>query len=154
MANDTNSTDVEGSGSAESLRRVSDAAGTATDRAKEVLQEKVQAGAETTASSMRAAADTLRRAAEDVSGDHAWIGSALRKSADGLENATASIAGGNLEQGLNELAAFARRQPAMFLGASFALGFALARVGKTAIEQATDGVPKDAERPHGGYDAV
>jgi hypothetical protein len=39
---------------------------------------------------------------------------------------------------MDDLNGFARRQPALFLGASLALGFALARVGKTAIEQSSE----------------
>jgi hypothetical protein len=33
---------------------------------------------------------------------------------------------------------FARRQPALFLGASLAVGFVIARLGKTALENASE----------------
>mgnify|MGYP000512920717 CR=1 FL=1 len=42
------------------------------------------------------------------------------------------------------LSHFAKRQPAIFLGASVALGFALARIGKTAIEEAAPATSADA----------
>ena len=47
-----------------------------------------------------------------------------------------------------DLNAFARRNPALFLGASVALGFALARVGKTAIERAADGESQEQYNPY------
>ncbi len=123
---------------ADSARRIKDSAATVMDRAKDAATEQVENGAERVASSAQTAASALRRAADDVQGENAWIGSALRKSADGLENATRSFAGGDISRTFNELNGFARRQPAIFLGASVALGFALARVGKTAIEQVND----------------
>ena len=49
---------------------------------------------------------------------------------------TNSLTSGDLSQTLNGLSDFARRQPAIFLGASVALGFALSRIGKTALEEA------------------
>ena len=49
-------------------------------------------------------------------------------------------------RGVSDLNAFARRNPAIFLGASVALGFALARVGKTAIERATEDNSTDVQR--------
>ena len=42
----------------------------------------------------------------------------------------------------------ARRNPALFLGASVALGFALARVGKTAIERSTDADTNEQYNPY------
>ena len=46
-----------------------------------------------------------------------------------------AVAGGILIFG-GELNDFARRQPALFLGASLALGFVIARLGRAAIESA------------------
>ena len=123
---------------AESARRIKDSASSVIDRGKEAAAEAVNEGVDRVAGSAESAASALRRAAADVDSDHAWIGSALRKGADGLERASQSLSGGDFTRALDDLNGFARRQPALFLGASLALGFALARVGKTAIEQATD----------------
>lgn len=122
----------------DAARGIKDSAGTVIDRTKQAATEKVEEGAERVANSAQSAASALRRAAGDVEAENAWIGTALRKSADGLEQATRSLAGGDVSRGISDLNAFARRQPAIFLGASLALGFALARVGKTAIEAATE----------------
>ncbi len=125
---------------ADAARRIKDSAASVVDRAKDAATEKLEQGAERVSNSAQTAASALRRAADDVAGDNPFIGSALRKSADGLERATQSLAGGDVNRVLGDLNGFARSQPAVFLGASLAIGFALARVGKTAIEQAAEGV--------------
>lgn len=132
----------------DSARRIKDSASTVVERGKEAAMQKAHEGAERVASTAQTTASALRRAADDVEPDNAWIGKALRKSADGLEQATRSLAGGDYSRGIADLNAFARRQPAIFLGASLALGFALARVGKTAIEAATEDTTTDEYNPY------
>jgi hypothetical protein len=127
---------------ADSARRIKDSASTVIDRGKEAAASTVEQGAERVKTSADSAASALRRAAADVESDNRWIGSALRKSAEGIERASASLSGGDISTALDDLNGFARRNPAIFLGASLAVGFALARVGKTAIERATDGTPE------------
>lgn len=130
----------------EPVRRVADAAHDVADRAKQAAQQKIEQGAERTASSLGAAADSLRRAADDVRGEHTWISSLLQNGANGLDSAAQALDGGDVQRGLDGLARFARREPALFLGASLALGFALARVGKTALER---GAEENAASPGG-----
>jgi hypothetical protein len=132
---------------ADAARRIKDSAATVVDRGKQEAAHLAEQGAERVASSAQTTASALRRAADDVEPDNAWIGKALRKSADSLEQATRSLAGGDLSSGMTQLNSFARRQPAIFLGASVALGFALARVGKTAIERAGDSGDRDLYQP-------
>jgi hypothetical protein len=127
----------------DAARRIKDSAATLVDRTKQVATETIEDGADRVASSAQTTADALRRAANDVGEDNAWIGNVLRKSADGLDRATRSLAGGDFSRGIADLNNFARSQPAIFLGASLAIGFALARVGKTAIEAAADAAASD-----------
>ncbi|MBK6704445.1 MAG: hypothetical protein IPG56_12320 [Caulobacteraceae bacterium] len=126
---------------------------TVVDHTRQLAAEKAGEGAERIATSAQGTAEALRRAATEMHGDNAWIGTALRNSADGLDRATRSIACGHFSRGIADLNNFARNQPAIFLGASVALGFALARVGKTAIEAANDGDAspgyEDPSRPAG-----
>jgi hypothetical protein len=110
---------------------VKDAAGTVTEKAKEAAEE-AQARATEQA---RSAANTLRDTADRLEGDLPWLDAGLRKAADGLESLTAGLNKGNLQQAVDTVSDFARRQPAAFLGLSVALGFTLARVGKTAVEE-------------------
>jgi hypothetical protein len=128
-------------------RRVKDSASHAIDKTKEAATQQVEQGAERVAAYSQRTASALRRAADDVEGENTLIGKALRKSADGIEQATRSLSGGDINATVEEVNSFARRQPGLFLGASFALGFALARVGKTAIEQNTSPRPDDETLP-------
>ena len=82
----------------------------------------------------KTAASTLRDTANGLDGDLPWMGTALTKAADGLDHLTSALASGDLNDALDAVKGFAKRQPAVFLGLSVALGFAIARVGKTAIE--------------------
>jgi hypothetical protein len=133
---------------ADSARRIKETTAHVVERGKEAAAQKAQEGAERVASSAQSTASALRRAATDVEQDNAWVSQALRKSADGLEQATRALAGGDYSRGIADLNAFARRQPAIFLGAGLALGFALARVGKTAIEAANEDDSSDAYNPY------
>lgn len=116
--------------------RIKQAASGAMNTAKDVAGEALHKGAERLERTTHGAAQALRRAADDCVNENAWIGTALRKSADGIERASGAIAGGDVQRVLDDVNGFARRQPALFLGVSLALGFAAARVGKTAIERA------------------
>jgi hypothetical protein len=130
---------------ADAARRIKDSASTVIERGKEAAATTVEKGAEQARSSAESAAHALRRAADDVEGDNRWIGSALRKSAEGVERAARSLEGGDISRTLDDLNGFARRNPALFLGASLAVGFALARVGKTAVERVSEGAPEQAD---------
>lgn len=136
----------------DSARRIADAGEAAVGTAKRAASETLEHGAERAAGSAQAAAASLRRTAEEVQGEHAWIGAALRKSAEGLEAASSSLAGGDLETGLRDLNGFARRQPALFLGAAFALGFAMSRVGKTALNKVNEARAADTATYAGSQD--
>jgi hypothetical protein len=128
---------------ADAKDRVKDAASTLADRGKEIASDAARKGAERASTTAENTASALRRAADDVEPDNRMIGTALRKSAESLEKAAQSFQGGDLSRAVEDLNGFARRQPALFLGASVALGFALARVGKTAIEQSAEGAGSD-----------
>lgn len=84
----------------------------------------------------RTAAKTLRETADRLDGELPWMKTALGKTADGLERLTSTINTGDMKQTVDALTQFARNHPALFLGLSVAAGFAVARVGKTAIEAA------------------
>lgn len=123
---------------ADAARRLKDTAATLVERGKEAADEQIEQGARRAAGSAHGVAAALRRVADEVEGEQGWIGSALRKSADGVDKATNSLGDGDVSRAMESLNGFARQQPAIFLGASLALGFALARVGKTAIERVSE----------------
>jgi hypothetical protein len=118
-----------------------DAAATLKDKAMETA-EGVQAKA---ADQARTAANTLRDTANHLDGELPWMKSALNRTADGFDHLTSALNRGDVGQCLNAVTDFARRQPALFLGLSVAAGFALARVGKTAIEEVQESQMRSPE---------
>jgi hypothetical protein len=118
-----------------------DAAATIKDKAMETA-ESVQHNA---ADQARTAANALRDTAGNLDGDLPWMKTALNKTADGFDRLTSALNRGDVGQCLNAVTEFARRQPALFLGLSVAAGFALARVGKTAIEEVQDSQMRSSE---------
>lgn len=104
------------------------------DRATHAITAETHKRAEQASTGLHAVADVLTRASQDLTGEHQFFAGLLKKSADGLQSAAGSLETGDLQSGLSSLADLARRQPALFLAGSFAAGFAMARVGKTAIE--------------------
>lgn len=137
----------------EAARRVKEAAGSAAKDVKNAAMSGVES-ARTHAGDMGATTATrLRELAGQVESDLPWLSGAFNKSAEGLDSVTGSLTRGDMSQTLNSLSDFARRQPAIFIGASVALGFALSRVGKTALETVhphADATP--APQPFDGVD--
>jgi hypothetical protein len=153
----------------DSTQRIKDAAGDATNRVKDAAggaigDMKAAAGsaikdaknmalhqvedARAKAGDMgHSTASRFRELAGQVEQDLPWLSGAFTKSADGLESVTDSLTRGDLSQCMNGLSDFARRQPAIFLGASVALGFALSRIGKTALEEAAPALKPNEPAP-------
>ncbi|MFT3723150.1 MAG: hypothetical protein QM773_06135 [Hyphomonadaceae bacterium] len=117
----------------DTARRVRDAAGSAVNDAKHAAKQSVENARAKAGDAGHSTASRLRGFAGQVE-DLPWMATAFNKSADGLDSVTNSLTHGDLNQCMSGVSDFARRQPAIFLGASVALGFALARVGKTALE--------------------
>lgn len=120
------------------------AAGSAMKDVKNAALHQVEGAREKAGEMGHTTASRFRDLAGQVEQDLPWLSGAFSKSAAGLDTVTDSLTRGDLGQALNGLTDFAKRQPAIFLGASVALGFALARVGKTAIEDAVPAQPAEA----------
>lgn len=125
--------------------RLKDAAGGAIKGAKNAAMQGVEDARAKAGDVGHTTASRFRDFAGQVEADMPWLSGALTKSAEGLDGLTDSLTRGDMGQSLNGLSDFARRQPAIFLGASVALGFALARVGKTALEDATPSMNAKAD---------
>jgi hypothetical protein len=127
----------------DATREIKDAAKDAASNIKDKAIEAADGVQAKAADQARTAATALRDAADGLDGDKAWMQSCFRKTADGLEHLTSALDRGDIRQTLHGVSDFARRQPALFLGLSVAAGFALARVGKTALEQLQPEAPED-----------
>lgn len=126
----------------EAARRVKEAAGSAAKDVKHAALDQVEQARAKAGDTGHTTATRLRDLAGQVEGDLPWMATAFSKSAEGLDSVTNSLTRGNLDECLNGVSAFAKRQPAIFLGASVALGFALARVGKSALESGQTASPQ------------
>jgi hypothetical protein len=129
----------------EATETVKDAMHTAKDVIKDKAGTAIDDAQHKAADQAQTAASTLRDTADRLNGDLPWMKTALNKTADGFDSLTTALNRGDLGQALNGVSDFARRQPALFIGLSVAAGFALARVGKTAIESVQDSAPMPAD---------
>lgn len=121
----------------DAARRVRDAAGEAVGDVKHAAMQGVEDARAKAGDTGHSTASRLRDLAGQVEAELPWMSTAFTKSADGLDRVTNSLTRGDLKDCMAGVSEFARRQPAIFLGASVALGFALSRVGKAAFEQGT-----------------
>ena len=76
------------------------------------------------------AADTIHRSGQQFAGKQDWIASAIERAAAELSSLSGALRENDLGQLAGQIQSFAKRQPALFIGAAFAAGFALARFGK------------------------
>ena len=75
-----------------------------------------------------AIAERTQRAADDLRDQEAWLGNLLGRGARELEHIASDIRDNDMQSIIGSAEGFARRQPALFMGAAVALGFALTRV--------------------------
>ena len=127
----------------------------AMDQAREVAQHAQERGAALAGAVQDRAAAAAQQQKEGLAGRLDDLAQAVHKSGEQLEGHQDWVAG-LVEQGADELAVLAktlrtndlrglmgnledlaRRQPALFVGATLAAGFALARVGRVAVAGAS-----------------
>jgi hypothetical protein len=140
----------------EGFEKARTAAQDVTSAAAEAATHKVEGFFETNKaaaiSGLAAVANALRSAASDMEGG---LSGTARRAADTLEKATHAIESRDLDALLAESQDYARRQPMVFLGASFAAGFALARLLKASSTRGgyeSDRVSRSgSEERRGGY---
>ena len=84
-------------------------------------------------------ADAVHRSGEQLEGHQDWIAHLVERGADELKSLAGTVRSNDLKGLLGNLEDLARRQPAIFVGASMAAGFAMVRLGKVAAS----GLSKD-----------
>ena len=91
-------------------------------------------------------AQTVHRSGEQFKGQQDWIASAVERGAAELDTLATSLRERNLGDLAGQAQVFARRQPALFMGAALAAGFAVARLGKVvAGDLSRDDLPSMPE---------
>ena len=121
-------------------------AGALIDDAKSGVQSAVEDGKDDIADRLDAAAKAIHKSGEQLEGDQDWIAGLVERGADELAALAATLRGNDLKGLMGSLEDLARRQPAVFVGASMAAGFAMVRLGKVAASGMTrDDLPKAPE---------
>lgn len=141
---------------------VKDVAGGVADQAKEQasslgdqVKEKALAAVsdqkEGIADRLDDLAQAVHKSGEQFAGQQDWIASAIERGAAELGALATSLRQNDVASLFGQAKSIAQRQPALFIGASLAAGFAVARLGKiVAADVSRDDLPTMPEVGHGG----
>ena len=126
---------------------------------KQGLSDQVERQKNGIADRLSAVAERAQTSASDLRDQEAWLGNLLGRGADELASIAEEIRRNDVPGLLGSVEVFARRQPALFMGATVALGFALTRfIGGGPTDADTSREPiwrsdhsrPDLGRPHAG----
>ena len=124
---------------------------TLVGQAKDQLVGQVAAGKDGLADRLDSLAQSVHGTSEQFAGKQDWIARAIDGGAQELSTLAQALRGSDVASLFAEMRTFARRQPAVFVGASLAAGFAVARLGKVlAADLSRDDLPTMPEVGHGG----
>lgn len=126
------------------------AAASVTGQAKQRLAGALDERKGMAADKVEELAETVQRSAEQFQGRQHWIASAIGRGAEELNMLAGSLRETDVSDLMAQIQSFARRQPALFAGAAFAAGFAVARIGKlVAGDVSREDLPTMPEVDHG-----
>ena len=108
--------------------RVGSVAGMVGDKASEIAES--QKG--DLADKLEDMAKAVHRSGTELEGHQDWVAHLVERGAAELSTLATTLRSNDLQSLMGDLGSLARRQPALFVGASMAAGFALARVGRLA----------------------
>ena len=121
-----------------------DVAGQAADTAKSVIgqaKDQTVTAAEQQkdgiADRIEDVAQAVHRSGEQFEGKQDWIAHAIEQGAEELNTLASALRDNDIMSLARKVQTLARRQPALFIGASLMAGFAVARLGKLAVAGAT-----------------
>lgn len=96
-------------------------------------------------------AQAVHKSGEQFAGQQDWIAGAIERGAAELGSLATSLRQNDVAGLFGQAKSIAQRQPALFIGASLAAGFAVARLGKiVAADVSRDDLPTMPEVGHGG----
>ena len=96
-------------------------------------------------------AQAVHKSGEQFEGQQDWIASAIERGAAELGSLAKSLRENDVSSLFGQAKSIAQRQPALFIGAALAAGFAVARLGKiVAADVSRDDLPTMPEVGHGG----
>jgi hypothetical protein len=100
---------------------------------KSELGSAAEARGEEIADELEDAAEAVKRSGEQLKGHQDWIADLVEGGAEELRALAASVRDKNFDGLVSHFEDLARRQPAIFVGAAMAAGFALVRLGKAGL---------------------
>ncbi len=106
-------------------------------QAKEQANSAVEQQKGALADRLEDVAQAAHKSGEQLEGHQDFVAKLIERGADELGNFAATLRNNDLNGLLGNMRDLARRQPALFTGASIAAGFALARFGKIAVAGAS-----------------
>jgi hypothetical protein len=116
------------------------------DAARGRAEGLAEEGKEAVAGQASGFATAIRHAADDLEGTSPEIARHVRTAAESVEGISSALRDRSAGQLVQDVADFARRQPAAFFGVAAIAGFALARFAKSS----SDGLPAGSGHAAGG----
>ena len=130
----TGTTDTGDGGIRERAREV-------VDQAKERAGEKIESRFDSTktraAETLSGVAAAFKSSSENLRGQNDGASRAIERAAEGVERFASYLQEANVDDVVEQVHEFARRQPAAFIGGAFALGFLASRFIKATSDDTT-----------------
>ena len=138
----------------DALDQAKDVAQDAKDRAASIASavgDKASSAAESQkselADKLEDIAKAVHRSGEQLEGHQDFVAHLVERGAAELSSLATTLRSNDLQSLLGDLGSLARRQPALFVGASMAAGFALTRVGRLAAAAPAHTKPAPEAKP-------
>ncbi len=109
--------------------RATSLAGTLGEKATDVAETQKA----NLADKLEDVAQAVHQSGTALEGHQDWVAHLVERGAAELTSLASTLRSNDLQSLMGDLGSLARRQPALFVGASMAAGFALARVGRVAV---------------------
>lgn len=127
----------------DAMSRAGSVAGALGDKASEIAESQKSQLAD----KLDDVAKAVHRSGEALEGQQDWVAHMVERGAAELSTLASTLRSNDLQSLLGDLGSLARRQPALFVGASMAAGFALTRVGRLAVSAPTHPAPASPPTP-------
>jgi uncharacterized protein YjbJ (UPF0337 family) len=112
--------------------------GQALDRARSEVKSQISSQKDRAAGALGSVADAIRMTGQNLQqGDQAGIAQYADRAAEMVDGLTGYLREHDVDDLITEVESFARRQPALFLGGAFMLGFCAARFLRSSAPAGT-----------------
>jgi hypothetical protein len=128
------------------VQQAQEKAGQLVDQAKDQVKTQLSSQKERAAGTLGSVAEALRQTGENLrQGEQAPVGDLASSAANWIDQFSGSLRDKDVDQMLAEAESFARRNPTVFIGSAFALGFLAARFLKSSSADLSPGLDTDFE---------